>query len=73
MDKSIIVKIAVYNIPYHIDKLYSYYVSEQDINNIELGKRVIIPFGNGNKKKQGVIFDILKSNINIDNNLKYII
>ncbi|MDK2802287.1 MAG: primosomal protein N' [Oscillospiraceae bacterium] len=73
MNRSIILKVAVYNIPYHIDKLYSYYVSEEDINNIELGKRVIIPFGNGNKKKQGVIFDILKNDTNIDDNLKYII
>lgn len=40
---------------YHIDKEYSYLVPERLIGKANIGVRVTVPFGRGNKKRQGLI------------------
>ncbi len=57
MAKKFIVKIAVENIVYQLDKLYSYTITEDLIDNVRLGCRVLVPFGMSNKKRQGIILE----------------
>lgn len=56
MKKNIILKVALEKISYSADVLYSY-ASSDDID-FEIGQRVIVPFGNGNSKRRGIILDI---------------
>ncbi|MBR1731273.1 MAG: primosomal protein N', partial [Ruminococcus sp.] len=48
--------IAVENTAYSFDKIFDYRVPGALSGEISVGKRVLIPFGNGNRKRQGVIF-----------------
>ena len=51
-----IAKIAVEKAAFHFDKLYDYYIPDS-LGSIERGCRVIVPFGGGNRKTQGIIMD----------------
>ncbi len=55
MDKPIIVSVAVDQTVYLIDKPYDYFVPEIISNKAKIGCRVLVPFGNGNVRKTGVI------------------
>lgn len=55
MDKKLIVKVAMENIVYHLDKLYDYVVPNEFSQNIKAGCRVLVPFGLSNKKRQGIV------------------
>ena len=57
MARKFIVKVAVENIVYQLDKLYDYTISENLIDNVHLGCRVLVPFGRSNKKRQGIILE----------------
>lgn len=50
--------VAICKLNYINDILYSYTVSEDLQNFLEIGKRVVVPFGRGNLKRQGVVIDI---------------
>ena len=52
-----IAKIAVENTSFSFDKLFSYLIPAT-LENVAVGRRVVIPFGRGNKKRQGMIFAI---------------
>lgn len=52
------------------DKLYTYAVPPELHTKAEAGKRVLIPFGNGNIKKQGIIFSLKQAELK---NLKKIL
>lgn len=54
--KNTILKIALENISYSADVLYSYAASGEI--NFEIGQRVIVPFGKGNSKRRGIILEI---------------
>ncbi len=54
--KKIVLKIALENISYSADVLYSY--TSSDEIGFEVGQRVIVPFGKGNSKKRGIILEI---------------
>lgn len=59
-----VAKIAIDGAVYHIDKLYSYSVPDS-LKNIALeGARVTIPFGKGNRKRQGLIVEIENNTAN---------
>lgn len=60
--KGTVAKIALQGAIYGFDKLYSYAVPENIP--LEIGCRVLVPFGKGNIKKQGMVFSI--SNDDID-------
>lgn len=51
-----VAKIALQGATFAFDKLYSYTIpAEFDVN---VGCRVLVPFGRGNTKKQGMVFEI---------------
>ncbi len=52
------VKVAVENTAYDFDKLFDYSVPVEYEELAAPGCRVLVPFGRGNKKRQGVIFEI---------------
>ncbi|MDO4504529.1 MAG: hypothetical protein Q4B84_05285, partial [Clostridia bacterium] len=66
-----IVKVAIESLSYSCDKLYSYNVPCETFDSIQVGKRVIIPFGK-NQKKCGLIIEICESNDGKINDLKNI-
>lgn len=53
-----VAKIAISKINYENDLLYSYKVPSNLQDFVEVGKRVIVPFGRNNRKYQGYIFEI---------------
>lgn len=61
MGEKFIVKVAVEHIVYHLDKLYDYVVPEDLRRNINVGCRVLVPFGAGNKKRQGIVLQTVFS------------
>ncbi len=56
--KAYIAEVAVEGLSYHFDAPYSYKIPEVLINNAVAGCRVMVPFGNGNRKKQGLILSV---------------
>ena len=58
MSSDLTVKVAVENTTYVFDKLFDYLVPSAFTDLVQVGKRVLIPFGRGNKKKQGIIFEL---------------
>lgn len=55
------VKVAVGNVPYSVDIPFTYHVPAEMSSDAEKGRRVIVPFGKGNKKHQGIILDVCSS------------
>lgn len=52
-----------------IDKPFTYKIKEDLVNKVKVGHRVLIPFGNGNKKIEGFVLKILD---NVENkNIRY--
>ena len=58
MSSDLTVKVAVENTTYVFDKLFDYFVPSAFTDLVQVGKRVLVPFGRGNKKKQGIIFEL---------------
>ena len=58
MSSDLTVKVAVENTTYVFDKLFDYLVPSAFTDLVQVGKRVLVPFGRGNKKKQGIIFEL---------------
>ena len=52
-----IAKVAVEQASYHFDKLYSYVIPEV-FSHLRPGCRVLVPFGGGNRKTQGIVMEI---------------
>lgn len=69
---NIIAKIAVDKTIYSFDKLFSYVVPKDLADKIVAGVRVIVPFGRGNKKQQGVVFEVIEDDT-ISSDLKSIV
>ncbi|MDD3692343.1 MAG: primosomal protein N' [Oscillospiraceae bacterium] len=51
-----VAKIAVEQAAFHFDRLYDYYVPDS-IGKVQRGCRVIVPFGGGNRKRQGIVVE----------------
>lgn len=51
-----IAKIAVENTAYSFDDAFDYAIPEALKQRVRPGVRVLVPFGNGNKKRQGIVF-----------------
>ena len=66
-NESLIAEIAVEGLVYHIDAPFTYLIPEKF--EVSKGCRVLVPFGNGNRKKQGFVLDI-KSRSEIDESIK---
>ena len=48
--------IAVENTTRSFDKIFDYRVDSALADEVCVGKRVLVPFGSGNRKRQGVVF-----------------
>lgn len=58
-----IAKVAVEGTLYHFDMEFDYIIPENiDTNNL-VGSRVLVPFGLGNKKKHGVVFEVVSEKL----------
>ena len=55
MNSDLIAKVAVENTVYSFDKEFSYKVPENLKSSCKAGVRVLVPFGRGNRKRQGII------------------
>lgn len=53
-----VAKVAVDKAAYHFDKLYDYLIPAGEIAVARVGSRVLVPFGAGNRKRQGVILGL---------------
>ncbi len=68
---SLIAEVALEGLVYHIDAPFTYLIPENMA--VSAGSRVMVPFGNGNKKKQGFVLKIKsRSEFNTDLKLKSI-
>ena len=54
-------KVAVENTAYHFDKLFDYLIPLEYDGLAAPGCRVMVPFGRGNRKRQGVIFELSRT------------
>ncbi len=70
MKSDLTAEIAVENTAYSFDKPFSYHIPENLIKRCKKGVRVLVPFGRGNKKRQGIVLNVLHS---VDEGLKSII
>ena len=61
--KSLVAEIALSGATFTFDKLYTYAIPTQFHKTVKVGCRVIIPFGKGNTKKQGIIFRIKEDEV----------
>lgn len=52
-----VAKIAVEKAAFGFDKLFSYLVPEQWTQIVQVGTRVLVPFGKGNQKRQGIVLE----------------
>lgn len=57
---SIRAKVAVANAAYSFDALFDYAVPAALLSETVAGVRVLVPFGNGNKKRQGFVFSVFE-------------
>ena len=60
----ILALVAVENVAYHFDILYGYIIPEALAERAVIGTRVLVSFGNGKGKRQGIIFRIEKGKEN---------
>ncbi|MBQ5590624.1 MAG: primosomal protein N' [Clostridia bacterium] len=61
MRKSLIVSVYVEKTTLDFDKPFSYSVPFDMCENVKIGQRVLVPFGKGNRKRQGVVVEINES------------
>ncbi|MBO4339051.1 MAG: primosomal protein N' [Clostridia bacterium] len=53
-----VAKVAVEAASYSFDKAFDYLIPDELLSDVKVGCRVIVPFGNGNRKTQGFVFAI---------------
>lgn len=58
MAEHVVAGVAVENAVYHFDKLFDYLIPEHLRDKVKEGCRVMIPFGNGGKKRQGIVLTL---------------
>lgn len=56
MAQATVVRVAVEQTAFHFDKLYSYRVTSE-LPDPEIGCRVLVPFGKGNRFRQGIVME----------------
>lgn len=50
--------VAIEDIPYSADKLYEYALPAELEQTVTVGTMVLCPFGGGNRKVRGIVFDL---------------
>ncbi len=61
--KSTVAKIALQGATFAFDKLYTYILPPDLLSKAKAGCRVLIPFGRGNIKRQGIIIEITEDEV----------
>ncbi len=61
MSSDLVARVAVENTAYSFDKPFDYGVPESLAPDCMAGMRVLVPFGRGNKKRQGIVLEIFNS------------
>lgn len=61
MKNTLIAGIAVENTVYHFDKIFEYIIPSHLVSCVKTGCRVLVPFGRGNKLRQGMIVSLKDS------------
>ncbi|MBQ5565708.1 MAG: primosomal protein N' [Clostridia bacterium] len=56
----LIARTAVDKTLYHFDKLFDYIVPEYLYRKIAVGKRVLVPFGSGSRKRQAMVMELIR-------------
>ena len=59
MAEKMLARVAVSSVPYAADKLYTYRIPEELAEAAMPGKRVLVPFGRGNRRSEGFVLDIV--------------
>ena len=72
MSKLTIAKIAVEKTVYHFDKAFDYVIPEDLLKTAKPGCRVMVPFGNSNTKRLGLILSTVNQNEKEKSKLKQI-
>ncbi len=68
-----IARVAVENTAYHFDKLFDYLIDDRFLDTAKPGCRVTVPFGNGNRQRLGIIFEVCEiSEQELQNGIKKI-
>ena len=57
--KILVAKIALAHATYLIDKPYSYLIPQEFAQRLTVGMRVIVPFGRGNRKSEGIVLQVI--------------
>jgi primosomal protein N' (replication factor Y) len=57
-----IASVAVENTTYSFDKLFDYSIGENLLPEVKVGKRVMVPFGSGNRKRQAMVMSVKNGN-----------
>ena len=60
MAEKLLARVAVSSVPFAADKLYTYRIPDALAPEAASGKRVLIPFGRGNRRSEGFILDIVR-------------
>jgi primosomal protein N' (replication factor Y) len=55
-----IAKVYVDKAVYHFDKPFSYFVPQEMAKTLKRGCRVVVPFGNGNRRRQGIVVEVVQ-------------
>ena len=58
-DMGLIAEVAVQNTAYHFDHLFGYLVPETFAADLQVGCRVMVPFGRGTVLRQAVVIRLL--------------
>ena len=58
MTKQLIASVALSDVPYCADKLYSYRILPEMCGEVHSGMRVTVPFGRGNRHTEGFVMEI---------------
>ena len=58
MLQSVVARVAIDKASYSYDKLYTYLVPQEMIEKLQVGSRVTVPFGRGNKKRIALVMQL---------------
>ncbi len=58
MAETVLAGVAVQNLSYSADKLYTYVVGPKFADTMQVGCRVMVPFGRGNAWRQGIVLSL---------------
>lgn len=70
--KAVVATVAVDNTFFSFDTDYSYIVPNSILENAQIGSKVSVPFGRGDKTRDGIIIELVETDLEKSNNLKEI-